>query len=65
MFKVNTLDIGSFKYLGLKLMLTNEDVQIHQNLYIPTSPINIDLHRHMNSLAKLTLKKKSWTKNVK
>ena len=40
-------------------MQTNEGVQIHQNLYIPTiSPTNIDSHRHMHSLAKLTLKEK-------
>ena len=47
-------------------MLTNVGVQIHQNLYIPTtSPVNIDSHRHMQSLAKLTLKKKVELKRLR
>ena len=46
-------------------MQTNEGVQINQNLYIPTiSPINIDSHRHMQSLAKLTLNEKAELKKL-
>ena len=62
---MNTYDIRSFKYLGLELMQTNESVQNHQNLYIPKiSPINIDLHRHIQCLAKLTLKEKGELKRL-
>ena len=51
--------------MGLEQMQTNEGVQMHKNLYISTtSPINIDSHRHMHSLAKLTLKKKAELKRL-
>ena len=46
-------------------MQTNEDVHIHQNLYIPKiSPININSHKHMQSLAKLILKEDAELKRL-
>ena len=46
-------------------MQTNEGVQIHQNLYIPTkSPVNIDSHKHIQSFAKLTFKENAKLKSA-